>query len=209
MREALSDFRASLVPVVSPLSPDKAEDLLDRIELPIRELPVEPALLPELATGSLASVEARMFCVLMELPIRPPTAFSEPALRCVRVADIDRPCVPMEAPIRDVVPELWRLPELAGGSLVPAEAAVWFVLTELPMRKPNELPKPPADLLVVADTDCVCVPIERPIRAVLLELIRPPELADGSLAPVEPGVLFVLIELPIRQPTPLLELEVD
>jgi hypothetical protein len=99
-----------------------------------------------------------------------------------------------------------RLPEFAAGSLAPAEAVVLFVLTELPMRRPDRPPKPPADLVVVADTDCVCVPIERPIRAVLLDLIRPPELAAGSLAPVEPGVLFVLIELPIRQPTPLLEL---
>lgn len=145
-----------------------------------------------------------MFCVPMELPIRRPTALSEPAVRCSRVADTDCVRVPIEAPILAVVPELMRLPELAAGSLAPAEPRVLFVLTELPMRRPDRPPKPPVDLLVVADTDCVCSPIELPIRAVLLELIPPPELA-GSLAPAEPGVLFVLIELPIRKPIPLLE----
>ena len=43
----------------------------------------------------------------------------------------------------------------------------------------------------------------------LLELIRPLTLAVESLTPVEPADLFVLIELPIRQPVRLLELEVD
>jgi hypothetical protein len=81
VREVLSDFRVSLVPVVSPLPPDKAEELLDRIELPMRELLVEPARLAGLATGSFTSVAAGVSCVLTELPVRRPTPFRKLALR--------------------------------------------------------------------------------------------------------------------------------
>ena len=89
VREVLPDVRVSRADAVPLLSPDEAEDLLDRIGPPKRELPAEPSLSAELATGSLDSRAAGASCVRVELPILWPTLLRGLVLRCVRVADTD------------------------------------------------------------------------------------------------------------------------
>jgi hypothetical protein len=98
----------------------------------------------------------------------------------------------IELPIREVLPALTRLPELAAPSRPPVTVRDFSAI----------------------ETDGVLLPIEVAIREVLPALTRLPELAAPSrpraavtdFATVEVEVLSVPIDLPIREPILLLRL---
>jgi len=175
----------------------------DNLSVPLRFMFLRSRLIPSLFSGSLLTgddfLETRLL-LFPTIPVIPvPSLLLRAGLPVVVGTEVFLSLT--ELPIRELLPELIRLPELPAGDLCVLGTVVFLVLIILPIRE--DLPEliRLLELLTcgrVLRILGVLVLIELPIRELLLEPIRLLKLPACGCVLRTLGVL-VLIELPIRE----------